>query len=347
MSPGLLFLLICSYLSSSYSVPIKVTGTIKPVKVYGSDDQFHLVYELKVKQKEDQQEHQYFLKKIEVLNKKTQEILAQYEGEVLKPLVYVIKPDGGIVPTTELHAEDQMMVFPYLSFAQENDVSKQLIHRFHFIDNKDPEKNIQFEKGIVQLNKDVADEISSPLQGGGWLALNGPGVLGSHRFAYLNVHGVYHIGQRFAIDWVLIDEMGNVITPGSDLKKNENFLGYGASIYSATDGKVSVVRNEFQDNEPDQIPAEVQNVDNACGNEITIAMDNGHYAHYCHLKPDSMKVQIGDRVNQGQELAALGNSGNSTGPHLHFHISDNLSVLGSEGLPYNKQFWFTNNSRTS
>ena len=37
---------------------------------------------------------------------------------------------------------------------------------------------------------------------------------------------------------------------------------------------------------------------------------------------------------QGQVLGLLGNSGNSSAPHLHFHIMDGTSVLGSEGLPY-------------
>jgi len=45
-------------------------------------------------------------------------------------------------------------------------------------------------------------------------------------------------------------------------------------------------------------------------------------------------VKHGDRVTRGQGLGLVGNSGNSTEPHLHFHISDGNSPLGSEGLPY-------------
>jgi murein DD-endopeptidase MepM/ murein hydrolase activator NlpD len=39
-------------------------------------------------------------------------------------------------------------------------------------------------------------------------------------------------------------------------------------------------------------------------------------------------------VRTGQVLGLVGNTGNSTEPHLHFHISDGPSPLGSEGLPY-------------
>jgi dipeptidyl aminopeptidase/acylaminoacyl peptidase len=47
---------------------------------------------------------------------------------------------------------------------------------------------------------------------------------------------------------------------------------------------------------------------------------------------------VGDRVQRGQVLGLVGNSGNSTEPHLHFHLSDALapgtSTLGAEGIPY-------------
>jgi murein DD-endopeptidase MepM/ murein hydrolase activator NlpD len=52
-------------------------------------------------------------------------------------------------------------------------------------------------------------------------------------------------------------------------------------------------------------------------------------------------VKEGDRVKRGQVLGLLGNSGNSTAPHLHFHVCDSAPVvaLASEGLPYVLTAW--------
>jgi murein DD-endopeptidase MepM/ murein hydrolase activator NlpD len=49
-------------------------------------------------------------------------------------------------------------------------------------------------------------------------------------------------------------------------------------------------------------------------------------------------VREGERVRRGQVIGQVGNSGNSTAPHLHFHLVDGLapgtSTLGAEGIPY-------------
>ena len=42
----------------------------------------------------------------------------------------------------------------------------------------------------------------------------------------------------------------------------------------------------------------------------------------------------GDRVTKGQVIAKLGNTGNANASHMHFHLMDGPSVLGSDGLPY-------------
>ena len=63
-------------------------------------------------------------------------------------------------------------------------------------------------------------------------------------------------------------------------------------------------------------------------------LGGGRFAFYAHLQPGSLRVKTGDKVRGGQVLGLVGNSGNSTEPHLHFHISDGNSPLGSEGLPY-------------
>ncbi|HSW69119.1 MAG TPA: M23 family metallopeptidase [Gammaproteobacteria bacterium] len=76
------------------------------------------------------------------------------------------------------------------------------------------------------------------------------------------------------------------------------------------------------------------------GNYIILDLGNGKYAGYAHIFPGSFKVKTGDRVTRHQIIAKLGNSGNSSEPHLHFQIIDNNSFLESNGIPYGfKHFW--------
>jgi murein DD-endopeptidase MepM/ murein hydrolase activator NlpD len=60
----------------------------------------------------------------------------------------------------------------------------------------------------------------------------------------------------------------------------------------------------------------------------------GIYALYGHMDPGSVRVHVGDKVEQGQELGLIGSSGNSTTPHLHFHLQTVPTFFPSDGVPY-------------
>jgi murein DD-endopeptidase MepM/ murein hydrolase activator NlpD len=55
---------------------------------------------------------------------------------------------------------------------------------------------------------------------------------------------------------------------------------------------------------------------------------------YDHMGPHSITAHVGDHVKTGDKLGLLGNSGNTTGPHLHFQISDRPSTLDTTSLPF-------------
>ena len=57
------------------------------------------------------------------------------------------------------------------------------------------------------------------------------------------------------------------------------------------------------------------------GNYVTIDHGDGEYSHYAHLKTRTFLVKTGDRVDAGQPLAEVGNSGYSFGVHLHVHVT--------------------------
>ena len=55
---------------------------------------------------------------------------------------------------------------------------------------------------------------------------------------------------------------------------------------------------------------------------------------YAHMQKDSVTVQVGDHVKRGQVLGKLGNTGNTSAPHLHFQLMAGPSALGAQGVPY-------------
>ena len=70
------------------------------------------------------------------------------------------------------------------------------------------------------------------------------------------------------------------------------------------------------------------------GNHIIIEHAPGRFLVLAHLRQNSPTVRVGDRVRQGQVIGALGHSGSSLFPHLHFQVVDAPSFL-AEGVPSN------------
>jgi hypothetical protein len=141
------------------------------------------------------------------------------------------------------------------------------------------------------------------------------------------------IAQRFAIDYVKLGDDGRTFT--GDRLKNENYHAYGVDALAVADGRVVEVKDGIPENIPGPTSRAVPiTLETVGGNHIILDLGGGRYAFYAHLKPGSLRVRLGDRVRRGQVLALVGNSGNSTEPHLHFHLSDANSPLGAEGIPY-------------
>jgi len=175
--------------------------------------------------------------------------------------------------------------------------------------------------------------IGPPLAGAGWLAANGPSNTSGHRRSLIPVGGRAHIAQRFAIDWVKAGADGKTLS--GDPKLNKSYLAWGSHALAVGDGVVVAVKDGIPENVPGPssraVPITLETVG---GNHVIVDIGHGHYAFYAHLQPGSLKVKLGDKVRRGQRLGLVGNSGNSTEPHLHFHLSDDNSPLASEGIPY-------------
>ena len=141
-------------------------------------------------------------------------------------------------------------------------------------------------------------------------------------------------GQRRAADLVIrgADDLSHRDTG----RRNEDYFVYGKQILAAAPGTVVTAIDGVPDNEPGSM-----NLLCAVGNCLIIDQGSNEYAVYAHLKPGSLSVHRGDKVRKGQVLALCGNSGNSSEPHLHFHLQDNAVLQDGAGItPY-----FTNVNR--
>jgi murein DD-endopeptidase MepM/ murein hydrolase activator NlpD len=175
--------------------------------------------------------------------------------------------------------------------------------------------------------------IGPPLKGGNWLAGNGPARNSGHRRALIPINATPAIAQRFAIDYVMINGEGRTFT--GDRLKNESYGAEGVEALAVADGIVVAIKDSIPENIPGPASRAVPiTLETVGGNHVILDIGNGHYAFYAHLKPGSLRVKMGDRVNKGATLGLVGNTGNSTEPHLHFHLADSNSPLGSEGIPY-------------
>jgi hypothetical protein len=69
------------------------------------------------------------------------------------------------------------------------------------------------------------------------------------------------------------------------------------------------------------------------GNYVIIDHKNGEFSLYAHMSEDTLTVQVGDVVKQGQVIGKVGNTSNSDFPHLHFHLMDSEDFQRGNGLP--------------
>jgi murein DD-endopeptidase MepM/ murein hydrolase activator NlpD len=208
----------------------------------------------------------------------------------------------------------------------------QLRHRLTLVQGSDSAPAQMIEGGSVSVVA-TAVAIGPPLRGGVWYAANGPDSVSGHRRALIAAQGLPTIAQRFGIDWLKLDEAGRSFT--GDRLLNESYYAEGQDAIAVADGIVAAIKDSIPENVPGvnsrAVPITLETVG---GNHVILDIGGGRYAFYAHLKPGSLRVRVGDRVKRGQVVGLVGNSGNSTEPHLHFHIMDGTSPLGSEGIPY-------------
>ncbi|MHC4911394.1 MAG: M23 family metallopeptidase [Planctomycetota bacterium] len=131
--------------------------------------------------------------------------------------------------------------------------------------------------------------------------------------------------QKFAFDFIGVNEDGGMHT--GEGKANEDYFAFGREVLAPADGTVTDVIEGVRDNVPGSM-----NPYSALGNAVFIQHREHEVSMLAHLKLGSIKVKVGDNVKTGQVIGLCGNSGNSSQPHLHYHLQNTSIIQDGTGI---------------
>jgi Peptidase family M23 len=131
--------------------------------------------------------------------------------------------------------------------------------------------------------------------------------------------------QRFAYDLLVVVD-GKSHT--GDGKSNDQYYCWGKEILSPGSGTVVTAVSDLPDNPPG-----VMDPTNPPGNFVILDLGNKEFALLAHMQKGSVIVSEGDEVRPGQPIGLCGNSGNTSEPHLHFHLQDSKQFGKGDGKP--------------
>lgn len=258
-----------------------------------------------------------------------EKVLASFDGGALNSMLF--QPRMNVTDQRSLDAGARVTAFVWLTLESDAVIPKSIRNRI-------TAGNAVAEMAPMPISAAKPIVIGPPLRGANWVALNGPSNTSVHRRALIPIDGHGYIAQRFAIDWVKMN--GSSGTFSGDQSNNKSYFAYGNEALAVLDGIVVETKDGIPENVPGVTSRAVPiTLETIAGNHIVLDLGGGHYALYAHLQPGSLRVKLGQHVKRGQVLGLVGNTGNSTEPHLHFHIMNGPSPLGAEGIPYVIDSW--------
>jgi hypothetical protein len=297
----------------------------------------HLAYELAI---ENPGAQFVTLDKVEAIDPTSGSSLSNLSGDSLSRMIAMHSGDGNRIAPGGSAAVFMDVSFPHderlpVSVAARITATRQGVGADGKPAPFPPEAPVPATYSFTGARIDVgqpARVIDPPLRGAGWMATNGCcDRMTPHRKTILAVNGAFRVPERFAIDWIQLDANNRAFE--GDGKKLTSWRFYGAPIYSVADGTVVNLFDGADEQIPGPHPVGIR-TDNIGGNMVVVDIGQGAYAFYAHMQRGSLRVRLGQQVKAGQILGLLGNTGNSTAPHLHFHLMDSPSPLNSNGIPY-------------
>ncbi len=329
-------------LAQSTSVPVKPAIPIQvqafvptaPI-VFRGDGSDHLCYEIYLTNMDKQA---WVLQRVTAISDGGTALLKLDGKDLQSTLRHPGRPDLKDDALYQLAPGERVIAFLWINLS--GSVPKQLRHELIFRKSGE-DKLLEMDAAVTKVS-DATTTITSPLRGKNWLAGNGPSNTSNHRRTIILTDGTPHIAQRYAIDWVQTDQKR--ATYKGEAKDNRSYYCYGAEAFAVADATVVEVKDGIPQNTPGGPLAVEITLETIAGNHVNLDLGGGVFAMYAHFQPGSIKVKVGDKVSRGQVLGLVGNSGNSSEPHLHFQLMDRNSPLGSEGLPYKVDFQLTGRS---
>jgi len=188
---------------------------------------------------------------------------------------------------------------------------------------------------LIPMSFFLIDSLYPQLSGKGAISVHSPFSGESYMFhaghnEVVNYH-VAHTSQKHAVDVVLTHANGKEVNGSRDVL--EDYACYGAPLIAPVMGEVVGLVSGLPDQE-----IGTTNGKHPAGNHVVIKIDETHYAMLAHMKKDSAVVAIGDQVNIGDALGQCGNSGNTSGPHLHFQVQRYPDLFAEGGFTYPIKF---------
>lgn len=312
-------------------LPLKIAVIARPVPtmVFEGDGKPHVAYELYVSNFNSQPVRIDALKLSPSEKADTADAAQSFSGDALRRMFSLIAGNALTPQDPLLKPAASGVLFVFLN----RDPGAKVFNTLEVEVDGKPDTRQEMTPAVVDVSHTSPIVISSPLRGDNWWTPNGPANDSIHRRTIIALGPAVVIPERYAVDWVKVGPDGNSFH--SDPKDNRNYYAYRSEIHAVGDGRVVSVLDGIPENIPNSPTMAVTiTLANIAGNSVIEDLGGGRYALYAHMIPGTVRVKPGDRVKDGQVLGLLGNSGNSTEPHLHFQISDSPMALGGEGLPF-------------
>ncbi|MGH9049324.1 MAG: M23 family metallopeptidase [Acidimicrobiia bacterium] len=320
--------------------PVTMSVRPAPIAFPGSDGDTHLVYELAMT---NYSSADVTVDAVEVLDASDDTVLETLDADDIADR---LQPAGSRAGDATMAPAEAANLFVHVALAADAEIPRRLVHSVAVVAQAAPpgQQDITEEGGTVRVRRPDLPELAPPLRGERFVAADGCCDATRHTRAILPVNGDVWVAQRYAIDYEQVDEQGLVYS--GDPAAVESYPVYGDEALSVADATVVHIIDDLPEQIPGALPESIP-LTEADGNSVILDLGGGFYGLYAHFQPGSIRVEVGDEVEVGDVLGLVGNSGNSSAPHLHFHVMSTASPLASNGVPYTvDEFTITGQSST-